>query len=516
VTLKVIDSIGCESEEKRVDHIKRYFPQVNMYSYDTLLCGRLKVNIYNSSYAYNATYLWDFGDGTTASTYHASHTYSQNGLYTIKLIVKDENNCRDSITRPAYIKLVQPTADFIVGDTSQCAPTSITFRDSSLFATSYHWFFDGSDGGTNKIPSPHIYGEPGYYKVTLAIKGVSDCVDTVSKIIHIKGPIAKLNAGVSNGCAPYPYHIGVTGTNIKSYAWDFGDGTPVIPSTDSAVNHLFVNAGKYLPNAILTSPEGCIVTLKSTDTVVVDELHADFTIAKSEWCDSATVEFSDKSSVAPFSSILETKWLFGNNDSATGPLTGPHVYKFPGTYSVSLVVTSRYGCTDTLTKQDSINIWESPQLNISGDSLVCLTSGSMLNYHSEVTGKDSITHYQWSIDGIPVSATPHLSYDLRDPGSHELKLTIVSDHSCSASATKTIFIDSIKTNFSIDAIHFCGEGTVKLRNETVSASSIGKATWDLGNGVTLNGVDTNYTYTVPGTYYVKLLATTIKGCSDSS
>lgn len=516
VSLKVVDSIGCESEEVRVDHIRRYYPRAGMYSYDTLLCGKLSVNVYNSSYAYNATYYWDFGDGTTAGTYHGSHTYTQNGLYTIKLVVKDANNCVDSIVKPQYIKLVKPKANFIIGDTSQCAPVSITFKDSSQYATSYHWFFDGADGGTDKDPSPHIYGTPGNYKVTLAIKGVSDCTDTITKLIHIKGPIAKLNAGASQGCVPYTYHIGVSGTNIKNYAWDFGDGTPVVPSTDSTVNHLYINPGKYLPNAIITSPEGCIVTLKSKDTIIVDEIHADFVIAPYLSCDTAHVEFMDKSVVAPFSSITQSKWLFGDGSTAAGPLTGPHAYNTSGSYSVSLIVSSKYGCVDTLTKNDSIHVWESPEITITGDSIVCLTPGSLLHYEATIKSDDTSHTYRWSIDNSVITTETQLNYNLRTRGYHELELQVSNSHSCSASAKKVIYIDSVKTSFTINELNFCGTGTIELKNGTQSATPIDTAVWDMGNGVKLNGVNTSYTYTIPGTYIVKLTASSINGCRDSS
>jgi PKD repeat protein len=36
-----------------------------------------------------ATYLWRFGDGTTSTTTHPTHTYTQTGLYTVSLQVTD-------------------------------------------------------------------------------------------------------------------------------------------------------------------------------------------------------------------------------------------------------------------------------------------------------------------------------------------------------------------------------------------------------------------------------------------
>ncbi|HET6225825.1 MAG TPA: PKD domain-containing protein, partial [Bacteroidia bacterium] len=514
VKLKVIDSIGCVSEEIRIDHIKRYYPQVNMYSNDTLLCGRLDVKLFNSSNAYNATYLWSFGDSTTSNTYNATHSYTKTGIYTIKLVVTDQGGCKDSITRLSYIKLVKPKADFIIGDTSQCAPVTITFRDTSSYATSYQWFFGDADGGTNKNPAPHIYGEPGNYKVKLAIVGVSGCVDTITKIIHINGPIGKLNVGPTPGCVPYTFHMGVDGSNIKTFAWDFGDGTPVLPMVDSSINHVYLQAGKYLPNAILTSPEGCVVTLKTKDSVIVDELHSNFTILPYAHCDSASVQFVDLSTVSIFSSIVKTEWLFGDDSTAIGPLTGPHNYKYPGVYTVSLITTSAYGCKDTLTKTDSIQVRQSPQVMMTGDSIICLTPGSVLNYQSFTASQDSISLYTWAIDDAAVSSDRYLNYDYRKGGVHDLKFIATTIYGCSASIKKTIFIDSIKANIGINSLSFCSSGTVELKNQTTSVSAVKEATWNLGNGTLLNGMDTSYTFTKPGSYLIKLIATNSNNCRD--
>lgn len=515
VKLKVIDSIGCESEVTRVDHIKKYYPRVNFYSYDTLLCGRLSINLYNTSNALNGSYIWSFGDSTTSNTYNATHDYLKTGFYSIKLVVKDESGCMDSLVRPAYIKLVKPKADFIVGDTSECAPVSITFRDTSTYASSWQWFFDDADGGTDRNPSPHIYGDPGYYTVKLAISGTSGCKDTMSKRIHILGPIGKLTYAATQGCSPFSFHMGVDGVNIKTFAWDFGDGTPVVPLQDSMVNHLYEHSGKYVPNAIITSPEGCVVTLKMKDTVIVDELNIDFLIKPYAHCDSAFIEFEDKTTVSTFSSIIKSEWFWGDGTSTIGPLTSPHKYPGPGIYTIHLVVNSQYGCVDTLTKKDSIQIRKSPQVAILGDSLVCLSPGSILNYESFIMSSDSIHFYDWTIDSLLVATDTNLHYDYRTSGFHQLKLKATSMYGCNSTGSKTIFIDSVKTRIGINALNFCGSGSVELKNLSSSVTPIEKATWDLGDGTIMNAVDTNYTYTSPGSYLIKLKANT-KGCSDST
>ena len=54
------------------------------------------------------TYDWDFGDGGTASSVSASHTYSQDGSYTVRLIATDIRGLADTITTTANVSNVAP------------------------------------------------------------------------------------------------------------------------------------------------------------------------------------------------------------------------------------------------------------------------------------------------------------------------------------------------------------------------------------------------------------------------
>lgn len=43
-------------------------------------------------------YEWDFGDGTTSSSAYPAHTYSQPGIYTVSLTIKDADGCCTTVT----------------------------------------------------------------------------------------------------------------------------------------------------------------------------------------------------------------------------------------------------------------------------------------------------------------------------------------------------------------------------------------------------------------------------------
>jgi gliding motility-associated-like protein len=437
VTLNIKDAAGCEAQTIVYNYIKSYRPKAAFFSYDTLKCGSTNVFLYNQSSAYNATYTWYFGDGTSTNTHNASHTYSTNGEYDIKLVVKDENGCADSTTTSAYIKLVKPKADFITGDTSKCAPIAISFYDSSTYAKQYVWNFgDGGTGSTDKDPAPHIYAVPGFYPVKLIITGVSGCVDSITKVIRVKGPIGQLSVGPVIGCAPFTLPMWVTGSNINSYAWDYGDGTPVQASQDDIVNHIYPLAGKFLPNVILTSPEGCPYTLKATDSVIVDSAHARFTIDRPLRClNDRTIQFTNLSEAA-FGAV-SWKWLFGDNQTSADEHPS-HTYGTDGDYEVALIVQSRYGCIDTLTQPKAVKIFTQPVVNIVGQMEKCAQTA--IDYTANIQSEDSIISYTWKLNNNIISHNDSVSHYFANAGDYDLAFTVNTRYGCEETTDTTITI----------------------------------------------------------------------------
>jgi DNA/RNA endonuclease G (NUC1) len=62
-------------------------------------------------------YSWNFGDGTTASGESVSHTYAQDGNYTVRLTVTNNLGVSDTFTTPATVTNVEPTIAPFAGAT---------------------------------------------------------------------------------------------------------------------------------------------------------------------------------------------------------------------------------------------------------------------------------------------------------------------------------------------------------------------------------------------------------------
>lgn len=106
------------------------------------------------------TYLWNFGDGNTANTANASHTYSVAGNYVASLIVTDAGNLKDTAT-------VNITAQAPSG-----LPTIRVNAGGSLYTTTGGKVFSADQkytvGGWGFVDSGFVRIE------TLAITGTSD------------------------------------------------------------------------------------------------------------------------------------------------------------------------------------------------------------------------------------------------------------------------------------------------------------------------------------------------------
>ena len=134
------------------------------------------------------TYLWEFGDGDTASDVdRIRHVYRQGGTYTAKLTVTDEGGLTASSTVSVTVgnppgnqaPTVQVAADPVSGN----APLDVRFtasgRDPEGGALLYTWDF--GDGGQSAGRSvTHRYTAAGTYTATVTVRDAQGATGTAT------------------------------------------------------------------------------------------------------------------------------------------------------------------------------------------------------------------------------------------------------------------------------------------------------------------------------------------------
>jgi PKD repeat protein len=126
--------------------------------------------------AFITGYLWDFGDGTSATGVAPTHQYTLPGTYLIRLTVTDSNGLTAQ-SEPQTITVGAgqgPTAEFVFSPTSPTTTTTVFFNGTQSTAgtghrvVSYRWNFGDGSTGSGSTTS-HKYATAGTYVVVLTV-----------------------------------------------------------------------------------------------------------------------------------------------------------------------------------------------------------------------------------------------------------------------------------------------------------------------------------------------------------
>ena len=209
------------------------------------------------------SYLWDFGDGNSAETADASHTYATAGTYTVSLTVTDDDGQQDTATVEVSPALANQAPTAVISQ-ADCTDLDCTFDasgssdDSAI--VSYSWDFGDGVGSGSGVTPAYSYGSGGSYTVTLTVEDAEGLTDTDSVVINPTDPPVNspATAVISQAdCIDLDCQFdGSTSSDdsgIASYAWDFGDG-----NTSSAASpaHTYAAAGTYTVSLTVTANDG--------------------------------------------------------------------------------------------------------------------------------------------------------------------------------------------------------------------------------------------------------------------
>ena len=524
-SVKMISNNGAciDSVTKTLTVIAK--PRVAFSTSDTVSCAApFSVNFINQSSGTSnftnkttavQTYYWDFGDGTNSNQQNPSHTYTNEGSYTVKLFVTNPSGCTDSLIKTAYVRIKKPVVSINGLPQKGCGPLTHKFTSTiiSLEAIkNYHWNF-GDGSSSDSISPTHIYTSPGAYTLTLTYTTTDGCVDSLQKVNGIlvgAKPIANYSADPLDVCAYQKINFtDKSAGNPDHWVWFFGDGGSAINQFPS---HLYNDTG-YFSVTLIAINNGCADTITNHNQVHIHPPVALFSFTKT-CTDPMQGIFKDNSIGADY-------WLWNFGDGTTSTEQNPtHDYLKAGSYEVSLTVTNQAsGCSETRTETVQI-IHEVADFNLS-NSETCRNAPVSFNAINSIPGH--INLYTWRFgDGNSVSdSSASIIHQYDKASAYNVTLILKDINGCLDSITKPL---AVTVNGPTAIFHSAVDGT--CLNNTVNfvdgsytdgTHSIVQYNWNWGDGNTNNfsSGPFNHLYTSPGNYTVSLAVTDTKGCSDT-
>ena len=433
---------------------------------------------------------WDFGDATTGTGSNPSHTYMSAGTYTVNLVVKDNNSCKDSASELIIIYPLPPVA---VNSSTICVGQE-TATLTATGAVSYIW--NPTTGLTPTGGSP-VTGTPTTTtNYTVTGTDANGCTNTATSTITVN-PLPPVAVNSSTICVGQETAT-LTAANAGTYTWNpattlsSSNGSPVTGTPTTTTNYTVTG----------TDANGCTNT--ATSTITVNPLPP---VA----VNSSTICVGQETATLTAANAITYTWnpaitLSSSNGS---PVTGTPTT----TTNYTVTGTDANGCVNTATSTIIVNPLPNITVNTAticvGQQIALLTASGASTYTWNPVNTLSGSF------GPTVNGTPAITTNYT--------ITGTDNNGCQSNATTTIVVNQlpIVTTGSVTP------GCVPLcTNLSVSSNSpLSNYIWDFGNGQSQvqqtlappsKSFITATCFSVAGTYVINLSVTDTNHCINTA
>lgn len=413
----------------------------------------------------NMTYLWNFGDNSVLSVESPTHLYNTEGVYSVNLQATSINNCVSDSTIAVEI-YDEPSAQFAL--TNGCVYDDFTFTDYSITtSTISNWNWDYSDGNTSTLQSPiHTFNSEGIYPVRLIVITSDQCTDTSTINLEVyPKPVANFTPNdVCLNVASVFQDISTVSTqvfpneNILPYSsWNFGDASV---ASGPSVNHTYNSAGSFNAQIMVATNHNCKDTLASIVLVHSNPV-ASFVTTDSAGCSPLTANFINTSTIDnnPQNYTLTYQWYLDNDveenvENVTSVFSNAsHINN--QFYGASFVVTSNFGCKDSIYEASGVTVHPIPFPDFSFAPEETNVYNTLIDFTdlSEIA-----TNWSWDLGDGALSNVKNPTHRYADSGTYNVHLVIENQYSCIDSVQKTLRIDPVFEVFIPNSITPNGDG----------------------------------------------------------
>jgi len=451
----------------------------------------------------NIGWEWSFGSGIKNPLHQLNL-----GVNTIQLIVINlDNNCSDTLDQIVEIYPL-PIANFTINEVCLGDPTIFTNNSS---ANVVNWEYTMNDGlGFSSFPSfDYIYQNSGVFHPNLKVISDFGCTAEHSAILEVNEfPIADFL--VENNCVGegniFTDMSTISNGIISNWEYDFGDGS--VSGITSIEQHQYTLAGIYNVTLNIISDKGCESNVVK-ETKVFDTPIIDFTVE--QFCFGTPTYFSNFSTQNN-GNIIKWEWEFGDDIGIASFENYSYTFSNPGTYPISLKVTSDFGCVSSLIKD--VIIFELPSTNFSTNTTACLGDENRFIDQS-ISAISSIISWEWNLGDGTVLAIQNPTHEYEYAENFDVSLAVVSDEGCKHDTT---IVNAVEVfNNPVADFNASSYNTSELTSEINfynNSSGANSYFWNFDNSITSSELNPTIDFLDIRIYDVLLHVISADGCDD--
>lgn len=392
-------------------------------------------------------YFWTInGERSTVSSDSVVISHPEPGFYDVALAVNDSSGANNSefIISKTYEINAAPVPVFTIPEIVAPGDIFVLNSDSSSDLNNdellYSWSVNGNEVA-NTANSTLSLDEPGDYKITLTVddqRRTTNSVQELTKDIHVNAapsPVITAVPMTSSSNVEFSAASSMDAeTELRSFAWDFGDGNT---ATGPNVSHQYQSTGSYTVKLTVDDGFALANSVQSSEHVIlvnsfpVASFTAPEVVAPGEAFTVDGTGSSDKEG-----DITKYRWSANNvavGEGATNNIT----LDTPGLHTLTLAVNDNSGFDEAVgyaAKQIRVNaspvaLWRTdPSELIPGQTIQFIASES---YDPDGT----VNSYEWEFEDGSKSTGAIIEKIFEDGGLKNFTLTITDNDGLNNSST---------------------------------------------------------------------------------
>ena len=438
-----------------------------------------------------------------------NYTVVQSGTY--HAVIFSHFGCSLATADQVLSVYPKPVAGFTTNSATQCfSGNNFVFTNTSSVSSGnplqYSWQLGDASPLETGTDVFHSYTAPGIYTVKLKVTADGGCLDSISANVTI---LASPDTTVTQtGGSAYCAGDGTTILKVNPAAtiqW-YKDNVAIAGA--NSTQYTVTQTGVYY--ALVSGANNCSLASANRQITIYAKPVAGFTVNTANQCFTNNQFLFTNTSTLSSGGALTYSWNLG--DATTDVNTDvTHSYSLPGAYKVRLLATGDGGCVDS--SNVTINVYANPDttVTLTGSDTYCVGHGQSVLKVSP-TGST-----QWFKDNVAIAGATASEYIVTQTGLYHVMLTTVNG--CSLTTTDrqiTVYAQPVAA-FTVNNAGQCFSGnSFNFTNTSTIGSGTIQYTWDLGDGTIANTTDILHSYGTPGTYQVKMIASSAGGCADTS
>lgn len=377
-------------------------------------------------------YVWSPTPLSSSSPNSVEYAFTATQTFTVT-VTDTTTGCSNSKSVTVTFNNCDPLTSKFTFPPPQCGDFTVTFKNTSLVAHHYKWYFGDPASGTNDTLSKadsssvtHTFSDTGSYYVSLVVyDSLETKKDSSVKLVYV---YKKSSSNIFNKdttvCIGTQIILTGEGLGIATWSPATGLSTTSGYSTTALVYDTLVPIKYYLT----TNNNGCIAVDSVTITVLAKPNPGFLT-------DTLCIDeaYTFNSNINGYSYF---RWDFGTGDTAVGS-SATYSFDTSGVYSVKLYVFN--GFCDSFTTKNVI-VLNDPVANFSPDKAKAEINKATFLFTNK---SNYASNYLWDFGDVTTSTSVSPSHTYTDTGWYKVVLTALNDLGCDDTFSMLIRVDNV-------------------------------------------------------------------------